>query len=147
MHLGLRSRPPANRTTTVLNEKVRRYSPKLRVVYRNLPLTAIHPFAEHAAIAAEIAKQQGKFLALRDLLFNHTGALEPNVIEALSRRAGVTKMSGYEFQFANAKRSVRDDEAEALRLGLSGTPALLLCVPEGKVWNLHSVAQLDQYVQ
>jgi protein-disulfide isomerase len=33
----------------------------LRVVFRNFPLTGVHPHAEHAAEAAETAAAQGKF--------------------------------------------------------------------------------------
>ena len=33
----------------------------LRFVFRNFPLTEMHPHAQHAALAAEAAAQQGRF--------------------------------------------------------------------------------------
>lgn len=41
----------------------------LRVVYRHLPLTVIHPNAEPAAKASEAAALQGKFWEMHDMLF------------------------------------------------------------------------------
>jgi len=41
----------------------------IRLVYRNFPLTDLHPLAELAAEAAEAAGQQGKFWEMHDSLF------------------------------------------------------------------------------
>src|SRR6266700_1614794 len=50
--------------------------PDLCFVFRNFPLTSIHPHAEHAAEAAEAAGAQGKFWEMHDCLFEHQDALD-----------------------------------------------------------------------
>src|SRR5438270_488235 len=49
---------------------------QLRLVFRNFPLTEIHPHALQAAEAAEAADAQGQFWAMHTLLFAHQHALE-----------------------------------------------------------------------
>src|SRR5262245_66363104 len=49
---------------------------RLRFVFRNFPLTQIHPHAEHAAEGAEAAEAQGQFWTMHDVLFEHQDALD-----------------------------------------------------------------------
>lgn len=51
-----------------------RYSDHVALVYRNLPLTQIHPNALAAAAAAEAAGQQGKFWEMHGLLYQNQSA-------------------------------------------------------------------------
>ena len=44
---------------------------RLRFVFRNFPLTQIHPHAEHAAESAEAAGAQDRFWEMHDWLFEH----------------------------------------------------------------------------
>jgi len=47
------------------------YADKIEFIYKHYPLTSIHPYANSAAIAAEAAREQGKFYEFHDLLFAH----------------------------------------------------------------------------
>lgn len=47
------------------------YGDKLKIVYRNYPLTSLHPNAQLAAQAAEASGIQGKFFPMHDLLFGN----------------------------------------------------------------------------
>lgn len=47
------------------------YGDALKIVYRNYPLTSLHPNAQLAAQAAEAAGNQGKFFVMHDLLFGN----------------------------------------------------------------------------
>ena len=49
---------------------------RLRFVFRNFPLAQIHPHAELAAEAAEVAGEQGKFWEMHDTLYEHQSALD-----------------------------------------------------------------------
>jgi protein-disulfide isomerase len=49
---------------------------RLLFVFRNFPLTQIHPHAQHAAEAAEAAAMQGNFWEMHDYLFEHQQALD-----------------------------------------------------------------------
>ncbi len=46
------------------------YPNDVKIVYKHLPLTNIHPNAERAAIASECARDQGKFWELHDKMFS-----------------------------------------------------------------------------
>ncbi len=45
------------------------YGDRMQFVYRNYPLSSIHPNAFDAALAAEAAGEQGKFFEMHDMLF------------------------------------------------------------------------------
>src|SRR3954463_7081648 len=49
---------------------------RLRFVYRHFPLSQLHPYAFHAAEAAEAAGAQGKFWEMHDMLFENQDALD-----------------------------------------------------------------------
>ena len=46
------------------------YGDKVRIVYKQLPLTNLHPHAEGAALASMCANKQGKFWEFHDKLFS-----------------------------------------------------------------------------
>jgi Thioredoxin len=50
---------------------LKRFGAKLRFVFRNMPLSEMHPNAELAAEAAEAAAAQGKFWQMHDALYEH----------------------------------------------------------------------------
>src|SRR6476619_2671213 len=53
----------------------------LRFVFRNFPLTQVHPHAQKAAEAAEEAGAQNKFWDMHDSLYEHQQALEDKDLE------------------------------------------------------------------
>src|SRR5262249_10561446 len=67
--------PYCGRAEPVLRELVAEFGDELRFVFRDLPLTDVHPNAQLAAEAAEAAAAQGKFWEMHDLLFQHQDAL------------------------------------------------------------------------
>src|SRR5256885_12109211 len=48
---------------------LQRFTGRVRLIYRHFPLEEVHPHALHAALAAEVAAGQRKFLPMHDLLF------------------------------------------------------------------------------
>ena len=54
------------------------YGDQVRYVYKDLPLTSIHPEAVPAAMAAHCASDQGVFWAYHDLLFSNELGLSDN---------------------------------------------------------------------
>src|SRR6266704_4806069 len=63
--------PYTRRSTWVVQAIQQQLGGKLRFIYRNFPLTEVHPHALHAALAAEAAAGQGKFWPMHDLLFEN----------------------------------------------------------------------------
>ena len=78
--------------TTEMPDIVRDYvdSGKVLLSFHHLPLTALHPRAEAAAVAAECAGAQGKFWEMHDKLFASWSS--QGLVETLSKRL----MSGFE---------------------------------------------------
>jgi len=99
---------------------------QILLAFRNLPLTAIHPFAHKAAEAAECAGAQGKYWSMHDLLFEDQKHLsEPD----LQRRADALELDRRRFDeclAGEAITQVKDDEAVAQALGITGTPTFFI---------------------
>jgi protein-disulfide isomerase len=99
----------------------------LRFVFRNFPLSQVHPFAESAAEAAEAAAAQGKFVQMHDLIFENQDRLEPNDLVAYARQAGLD-IARFEQDMESGAYSerVREDFMSGVRSGVNGTPTFFI---------------------
>ncbi|HEX2897696.1 MAG TPA: thioredoxin domain-containing protein [candidate division Zixibacteria bacterium] len=99
----------------------------LRFVFRNFPLSQIHPHAQHAAEAAEAASTQNKFWEMHGYLFKHQEALaDTNLFayaEALSLDTG--RFSKELTDHTHAPR-IKEDFSSGIRSGVNGTPTFFL---------------------
>jgi protein-disulfide isomerase len=59
-----------------VREMLARYPDSVRFVFRNFPITQLHPHAEQAAEAAEAAGVQGKFWEMYELLLQPSSRLD-----------------------------------------------------------------------
>jgi protein-disulfide isomerase len=57
------------------------YGDRIRIVWKDFPLTQIHPEAFKAAEAAHCARDQGKFWEYHDVLFANQQALQPDALK------------------------------------------------------------------
>jgi len=103
------------------------YPDKVRVVYRQFPLTSIHPHAQKAAEAALCAKDQQHFWEFHDSLFEHQDAL---TIDDLKRRAVNLKLDTTAFNTCldSGKQAdaVKKDITEGSEAGVTGTPGVFI---------------------
>ena len=111
----------------LVTEVQRRMGDRLRFVFRNFPLTDIHPHAEAAAEAAEAAGAQGKFWEMHRRLFAHQRALDR---AHLGQYAGELGLDVGRFErdltgHASVAR-VQGDVAGGLRSGVQGTPTFYI---------------------
>jgi protein-disulfide isomerase len=67
---------------------IQEFGPDLRFVFRNLPLSHVHPRAQAAAEAAEAVGLQGKFWQMHDLLFENQQDLSAAALLEYARQAG-----------------------------------------------------------
>ena len=100
---------------------------KLRFIFRNFPITQIHPHAQHAAEAAEAAGAQNKFWEMHDYLYEHQQALDDNHLEKYASRLGldITQFNHDMASHAYAQR-VREDFLSGVRGGVNGTPTFYI---------------------
>jgi protein-disulfide isomerase len=100
-----------------------RYPQQVRLVFRNLPLTEIHPNAQMAAEAVVCANRQGAFWPMHDALYADQSALGLNGLKATAQRLGLDaeQLTACMAEPATAQ-AIAADTAAADNLGISGTP-------------------------
>lgn len=100
---------------------------KLRFVFRNFPLTQMHPHAAHAAESAEIAGAQGKFWEMHDALYEHQKALDDRRLTQYAQSLGLDAQKFEQELAAGAQTErVREDFLSGVRSGVNGTPTFFI---------------------
>jgi protein-disulfide isomerase len=130
--------PYCGRAYPIVKEVQQQFDDQLRFVFRNFPLTQIHPHAAHAAEAAEAAGAQGAFWELHDLLFEHQDKLEDVDL------AGYASLLGLDAErFASELADgfytpiVRQHFLSGVRSGVNGTPAFFINgIRHDDAWDL-----------
>ena len=119
--------PYCGRAEPIIRELLAEWDDDLRYVFRHLPLSDVHPWAQLAAEASEAAAAQGAFWEMHDLLLAHQGELTP---EDLNRYAQRLELDIGRFDEELRKRTyaprVRADVASADASGVSGTPSFFI---------------------
>jgi protein-disulfide isomerase len=99
----------------------------MRFVFRNFPLTTVHPHAERAAEAAEAAGAQGKFWEMHDLLFENRQALEDeNLMEYATRIGLEIPRFVRDMREGRYLNRIREDFLSGARSGVNGTPTFFI---------------------
>ena len=97
---------------------------KLLFVFRNFPLTNMHPFAMNAAETAEAAAAQGKFWQMHDFLYEHQDTLgDPSVALGYAKKLGLDARR-FEREIAEHvhQKRIKEDVNGGIRSGVNGTP-------------------------
>jgi len=111
----------------VLKELEIRAGNLMRFVFRNFPLTTIHPHAERAAEAAEAAGAQGKFWEMHDLLFENQQALEGQDLLEYATMVGLDiPRFVREMREGRYLNRIREDFLSGARSGVNGTPTFFI---------------------
>jgi Na+/H+ antiporter NhaA len=119
--------PFCGRATGVVRELRERFGDELRYVFRHLPLADVHPHAELAARAAEVAGAHGAFWPFHDLLFDHQDALEVDDLFSYAAAVGLDPEAfARELDDARHAARVRADVASADAGGAQGTPTFFI---------------------
>src|SRR5829696_9730055 len=111
----------------IVKRLIAEFGPRLRFVFRNFPLSNVHPHASVAAQAAEAAAAQGKFWEMHDLLYENQKELADMEMTRLALRLGLepykfnADLAGERF----AKR-VATDYASGMASGVTGTPTFFI---------------------
>ena len=100
---------------------------KIKYVFRDLPLEAIHKNAFKAAEAASCAYEQGKFWEMHDSLFANQATLSPANLSIYAETIGldITKFKQC-LDSGKYAAEIRKSIAEAGEAGITGTPTFLL---------------------
>jgi protein-disulfide isomerase len=122
--------PHCGRGYSVVEELLKTYAGRLRLVYRHFPLVKMHPLAKLAAEAAEAAGGAGgdpKFWEMHHLLFTHQTQLAPEDLLRYANQIGLDparfeqELVGHEYG-----PRVQEDLAGGMRTGVNGTPSFFV---------------------
>lgn len=105
----------------------RQFGDQLCLVFRNFPLTEVHPQALAAAIVAEYAATGGHFWQVHDLLYEHQEALGQALYARIAGLPGLS-VDGLRQALeggAPAQRVEADFEG-GVRSGVNGTPCFFV---------------------
>ena len=123
--------PPCATLADPIDKLEREYRPRLRIVFRHLPLPN-HQHAREAALASEAASLQGRFWEMHDLLYREQSVWSkgPDVRALFNSYAGMLGLNIDRFkkdmESEQAKARVKSDEQQALALGLATTPSIFV---------------------
>lgn len=103
------------------------FGDKVQVVYRQLPIVTIHPFAFKAAEASLCAQEQEKFWQMHDAMFADQKKLGVADLKATARRLGMdSEKFNTCLDTGKFTEQVQKDMIEGNRYGITGTPAVFV---------------------
>ena len=106
-----------------------KYKEDLRFVFRNFPLTEVHPHAEVGAEIAEASAAQGKFWEMHDFIYEHQPHLSKIdfFLEYAEKSLRLdTKRMGEEIANHRYLQRIREDFSTGVRSGVNGTPTFFI---------------------
>jgi protein-disulfide isomerase len=119
--------PFCQRVAPTLKKLRETYGDKVRIVWKDFPLTQIHPQAFKAGEAAHCAGDQGKYWDYHDRLFANQQQLQP---EDLKKHAADLGLDAAAFSAcldgSKYGERVRDGVAQGTRLGVNSTPTIYI---------------------
>ncbi len=103
------------------------YPGKIRFVYRNLPLTQLHPQAMSAAEASLCAGDQNAFWKYHEKIFENANALNDDLYATLAADLGLNTTT-FETCMNNRKHkaAVEADMQFAIDMGVQSTPTFFI---------------------
>jgi len=103
------------------------FGKRLRFVFRNFPLTRIHPEAESAAETAEFAGAHGRFWEMHDGLYENQGSLGLPLYLSLAKTLRLPEQDLTDaLKNRTFRPKVRTDFMGGLKSGVNGTPTFFI---------------------
>lgn len=129
-----------------VKELTEAYKDKMIFIFRNLPLTSLHPNARAGAAAAEAAGLQGKYWEMHDILYveqNTWSTVTPekrlSYFEGYAKSIGVKNIEKFKSDMDSkpVQNKINFDLALTKKIGASATPTILLNGKhiESDVWS------------
>ncbi|OGY45147.1 MAG: hypothetical protein A2744_00670 [Candidatus Buchananbacteria bacterium RIFCSPHIGHO2_01_FULL_44_11] len=119
--------PYCGQAFPVVQELIKNYGDQIRFVFRDFPLTDVHPRALPAALAAECAHEQGKFWPMHDKIFANQQNLEEADLKTYAIQVGLNSI-----QFGDCLQSqrylgeVQEDLTAGIQAGVVATPTFFI---------------------
>jgi protein-disulfide isomerase len=119
--------PHCGRAYAIVQQVQRHFGKRLRVAFRNFPLSEIHPHAEAAAEVAEFAGAQDRFWEMHDGLFENQARLGETLFFDLAKKLALSTTALQEaLEQGTFEARVRADFRGGVRSGVNGTPTFFI---------------------
>lgn len=120
--------PYCHSLARALQQIEQEYPGRVRVRFRHLPITSVHPDAQQAAIASECAAKQHRFQPMHDVLFARQEEIRGSELGAFAIQAGITDTLAFSHCLRDDEMAARveADIALAMKLRIRGTPAFVI---------------------
>ena len=111
------------------------YSSKITFIFRNYPISTLHPNAKAAAAAAEAAGLQGKYWEMHDKLYETQSDWQNSSIDdrtnkfiSYAQEIGVKDINKFKDDLGSSRvvKKISFDQALGNKAGVSGTPTFYL---------------------
>lgn len=100
---------------------------QMRFVFRQFPLTEVHPYAEVAAESAEFAGAAGVFWEMHEALFRNQAILSVPTIMLIAEKLRLSEtMMRHSLETGQFRSKVRNDFMGGVRSGVNGTPTFFI---------------------
>lgn len=115
------------RVAPTLKQIRAKYGDKVRIVWKDFPLTQIHPEAFKAGEAGHCAAEQGKFWEFHDAVYANQQAMQPDDLKRYAANVGVDAAK-FNACLDTSKHAeiVRNGVVEGTRLGIDSTPTVFI---------------------
>ena len=119
--------PFCNRIEPALNEVLAKYPGKVKLTYRDFPLSQIHPNAKIAAEASRCALDQGKYWQMHDAMFADQSKLDEAALVKTAAGLGMDNKS-FESCLKSGKYEavVQEDFQAGTEAGVNATPTFFI---------------------
>lgn len=119
--------PHCGHAHSIVKRVQKHFGKQVRFVFRNFPLSQIHPEAEGAAETAEFAAAHGKFWEMHDLLFENQEQLSDSLFLQLAKKLKLP-IDAMESALESGEFATRvgSDFSGGVRSGVNGTPTFFI---------------------
>jgi len=119
--------PHCGAAYSIIKKIQKTFAPQISFVFRNFPLSEIHPFAVAAAIAAEAAGMQLKFWEMHDMIFENQSSLNSRGLQKMAAAIGLDmEVFESDLQLEVLQAKVEADFESGVRSGVNGTPSFFI---------------------
>jgi protein-disulfide isomerase len=120
--------PSCGQAYPIVKRVQKHYGKRLSFVFRNFPLTQMHPFAEPAAETAEFAGANGKFWGMHDLIYENQARLgDDELLPELAKQLHLASAKLLEaLESKEFEPRVKADFSSGVRSGVNGTPTFFI---------------------
>ena len=119
--------PYCGQAYPVIKQVQKYYGSKLRFVFRNFPLTEVHPLAMSAAQTAEYAGAEGLFWEMHDLIYENQSNLNIELFFALAKSLNLSPAKLKEVLTSQTfDQKIQRDFIGGVKSGVNGTPTIYI---------------------